>query len=199
MQRVRECIKRAHRKAAQFQEKEAWGHKQSYDRHSRALALKEGDTVLVYVTAFKGRYKIQNQWENREYVVEWWPYPNLPVYVVGPRDGEGDSQTLCRNYLLPTSNNLGQAGDELIDQLDPVPLADSGLLANRPTESQLESQPGSPTKQSDPVDLKLTELTTSETMSGNSQAGQDQPARIQQSAHTTRNQLPQRYPNFALQ
>ena len=59
--------------------------------------------MLVHVTAFKGWHKIQNRWENREYVVEWKPYPNLPVYVVCPRDGEGHSWTLHRNYLLPIS------------------------------------------------------------------------------------------------
>ena len=67
-----------------------------------------GDMVLVCVTAFKGHHKIQDQWENREYVVEKWPYPNVPVYVVCPRDGEGHSQTLHRNYLLPISPNLEQ-------------------------------------------------------------------------------------------
>ena len=52
---------------------------------------------------------MQDQSENREYVVEKWPYPNVPVYVVYPRDGEGCSQTLHRNYLLPISPNLEQS------------------------------------------------------------------------------------------
>ena len=64
--------------------------------------------VLVCVTAFKGHHKIQNRWEDREYVVEKWPYPNVPVYVVCPRDREGCSQTLQRNYLLPINSNLEQ-------------------------------------------------------------------------------------------
>ena len=51
---------------------------------------------------------MQSRWENREYVVEKWPYPNLPVYVVCPRDGEGCGQTLHRNYLLPINSNMGQ-------------------------------------------------------------------------------------------
>ena len=51
---------------------------------------------------------MQDWWENREYVVEKWPYPNVPVYVVCPRDREGHSQTLHRNYLLPISPNLEQ-------------------------------------------------------------------------------------------
>ena len=51
---------------------------------------------------------MQDWWENREYVVEKWPYPNVMVYVVCPRDGEGHSQTLHRNYLLLISPNLEQ-------------------------------------------------------------------------------------------
>ena len=70
--------------------------------------MEVGDTVLVHVTSFKGHHKIQDRWENREYVVEKWPYPNLPVYVVCPRDGEGSGQTLHRNYLLPINSNMGQ-------------------------------------------------------------------------------------------
>ena len=65
--------------------------------------------VLVCVATFKGCHKMQDWWENREYVVEKWPYPNVPVYVVCPRDGEGCSQTLHRNYLLPISPNLEQS------------------------------------------------------------------------------------------
>ena len=49
-----------------------------------------------------------DRWENREYVVEKRPYPDLPVYVVHPRDVEGCSQTLHRNYLLPINSNIGQ-------------------------------------------------------------------------------------------
>ena len=60
-------------------------------KKGRAAALEVGDTVLVHVTAFKGQHKMQDRWENREYVVEKWPYPDLPVNVVCPRDGEGCS------------------------------------------------------------------------------------------------------------
>ena len=65
------------------------------------MALEVRDMVLVCVTTFKGHQKMQDQWENREYVVEKQPYCNVPVYVVCLRDGEGCSQTLHRNYLLP--------------------------------------------------------------------------------------------------
>ena len=72
-----------------FRQKRPKGISHNYDRKSKAAALEVGDTVLVHVTAFKGHHKMQDRWENREYVVEKWPYPDLPVYVVCPRDGEG--------------------------------------------------------------------------------------------------------------
>ena len=68
---------------------------------------------------------------NREYVVEKWPYPNVPVYEVCPRDGEGCSQTLHRNYLPPISSNIEQnedtpvAGIEHTNTSTPVPPADT--------------------------------------------------------------------------
>ena len=89
-----------------FQAKEVQQHKCNYDKQGRAVALEVDDMVLVHVTTFKGWHKMQDWWENREYVVEKWPYPNVPVYVVCPRYGEGHSWTLHRNYLLPISPNL---------------------------------------------------------------------------------------------
>ena len=90
--------------------------------------------VLVHVTAFKGHHKIQDRWENREYVVEKQPYPNLLVYVVCPRDGEGHSQTLHRNYLLPINSNMGQdeadGSEERVEKNTsptPVPSADNNM------------------------------------------------------------------------
>ena len=54
VQKIRECIKWAHRKANLFHQKEAWYHKHNYDKCSRAVALRAEDTVLVHVTTFKG-------------------------------------------------------------------------------------------------------------------------------------------------
>ena len=108
IQKLREHTKWAHEKAEAFQAKEAQRHKWNYDKRGRAAALEVRDTVLVCVTTFKGHHKMQDRWVSMEYVVEKWPYPNIPVYVVHTRDGEGCSQTLHRNYLLPISSNMGQ-------------------------------------------------------------------------------------------
>ena len=66
--------------------------------------------------------------------MEEWPYPNLPVYVVHPRDGEGHSQTLHRNYLLPINSNMEQGEAEGSKEriknnisLTPVPSADNSM------------------------------------------------------------------------
>ena len=118
-QKLRDRSKWAHGKAEAFQAKEAERHKCNFDKKGKAAALEVGDMVLVHVTAFKGRHKMQNRWENREYVVEKWPYPDLPVYVVCPRDGEGHSQTLHRNFLLPiTSNMVQDETDEPEDRVE---------------------------------------------------------------------------------
>ena len=85
IQKLREHSKWAHEKAEAFQAKEALRHKHNYDRRSRAVALEVGDMVLVHVTTFKGCHKMQDRQENREYVVEKQPYPNLPVYVACPQ------------------------------------------------------------------------------------------------------------------
>ena len=108
VQKLRAQTKWAHAKAEAFQAKEAQRHKHHYNRKSRDVALEVGDMVLVHVTAFQGQHKIQDRWENREYVAEKWPYSNLPVYVVCPMDGEGCSRTLHRKYLLPINSNMGQ-------------------------------------------------------------------------------------------
>ena len=104
--------------------------------------------VLVHVTAFKDRHKIQGGFENREYVVEWQPYPNLPVYMVCPIDVEWCSHTLHRNYLLPISNNLEEGecensvwGDGHSGQPNLMPHGDDVLPVKCPAESQLGSMP----------------------------------------------------------
>ena len=75
VQKIREHTQWAHKKTEAFQAKETQYHKCNYNKWDRAVALEVRDTVLVHVTTFKGHHKMQDQWENREYVVEKWPYP----------------------------------------------------------------------------------------------------------------------------
>ena len=129
--------------------------------------------------------------------MEWWPCPNLPVYVVCPRDGEGCSQTLHRNYLLPISSNLGHVEDEnsvvgvkTIEKPIPVPPADNGLPADGLTKSQPESLLNLLPEQHEPVDPESTGSAAIDLVNEEPQAGQDQPTPLRQRTHMTRNQLP---------
>ena len=69
--------------------------------------------------------------------MEKWPYSNVPVYVVHPRDREGCSQALHRNYLLPINSNLeqGEKDEPMVgvgNDTSPPPVSSVG---NAPTES----------------------------------------------------------------
>ena len=182
VQKMRECAKWAQKKAEAFQVKEAQCHKRNYDKRSKAVALEVGDTVLVCVTAFNGHHKIQDRWENGEYVVEKQPYSDVPVYVVCPRDGEGHNWTLNRNYLLPISPNTGK------DEKD-APMAG--------VESTNTSTPATPVD-SKPADAEPSGMVTSSTASSTPQGSPDQPAPLSHGTQKTWNQLPWRYQYFSL-
>ena len=108
VQKLREQTKWTHEKVEAFQAKEAERHKQNYDKKGRAVALEVGDMVLVCVTTFKGEHKMLDRWEKREYVVEKWPYPDLPVYVVCPRDGEGAAAHCIGTICYPSTLTWGR-------------------------------------------------------------------------------------------
>ena len=176
VQKIRECTWWAHKKAKAFQAKEAQCHKCNYDKWGRAAALEVGDMVLVHVITFKGCHKMQHQWENREYVVEKQPYPNVPVYVVCLRDREGCSQTLHRNYLLPISPNLEQS--EIDKPVAGVGNNTSPTPAPSVSDASVEAEP------SGMVTLSSTGSTP--------ENSPDQSAPLQHGTQTTRNQLPLR-------
>ena len=138
--------------------------------------------VLVHVTTFKGCHKIQDRCQNREYVVEKQPYPDVPVYEVRPRDGERCSQTLHRNYLFPINSNIRQ--DE-----KGAPMAE--------VENNNTSTPAPPVD-SEPADAGLSRMVTPGTAGNTPLGSPDQPAPLRCSMQKTQNQLPWRYQNFGL-
>ena len=141
----------------------------------------------------KGRHKIQSSWENREYVVEWQPYPNLPVYEVHHIHGEGCSCTLQRNYLLPISHNLEQeeGGNAMegdgSNKPTPVWHMEDALPVNHPTKSQLEGIPNTPSKQHELAGPESTGSTSPYRMDEGLQADDDTYVPLRQSSRTTRN------------
>ena len=69
-----------------------------------------GDLVLVKQTAWKGRHKIQDRWENGEYQVVGQPTPGVPVYSVKSVAG-GKTKVLHRNlYCLYKAGSKRQVG-----------------------------------------------------------------------------------------
>ena len=59
----------AYKTANEVVEKEQERNKQQYDHKVRCAKLRVGDKVLLKCTAFKGKHKIQDQWENTIYKV----------------------------------------------------------------------------------------------------------------------------------
>ena len=151
-------------------------------KEARQQPWRLGDMVLVHVTAFKGHHKIQDWWENREYVVERWPYPDVAVYVVCPRDGKGCSWTLHGNYLLPISSNIEQ--DEKDTPVAGVENTNTSTLV-LPVDSEL-------------ADAGPFGVVTSSKAGSTPQSGLNQPVPLRCSTWTTQNWLPWRYLNFSL-
>ena len=75
-------------------------HKGLYDRKCRGATLDIWDLVLVKQTAWKGRHKIQDHWEEEEYQLVDQPTSCVPVYVVESIVGDRP-RVLHRNLLLP--------------------------------------------------------------------------------------------------
>ena len=99
----------SHNKAKQVASKQQARHKGLYDRKCRGATLDVGDLVLVKQTAWKGRHKIQDCWEDEDYLVVEQPTPGIPVYVVKSIVG-GRPRVLHRNLLLPLQGRLRQEG-----------------------------------------------------------------------------------------
>ena len=114
--------------------------------------------------------------------MEKWPYPNVSVYVIHPRDGKGHSWTLHTNYLQPISPNLKQAGDDM-----PV----AGV-------EQTRTSVPAPPIDSKPADSEPSGMATFNMTGNTSQGSQEQPVPLRCGTCTTWNQLPQPYCNFAL-
>ena len=100
----------AYRKAKHMAQKQQARHRGLYNLRCRGATLSVGDLVLVKQTAWKGRHKIQDKWENREYQVVDQPTPGFPVYTVQCLTG-GPTRVLHRNLLLPLQGRLRQEGE----------------------------------------------------------------------------------------
>ena len=113
--KLNERLQFAYEKAELLVQQEAQRQKKLYDKRSRDFVLSPGDLVLVRIVKWTARHKIQDKWEEEEYVVISQPDPEIPVYKVKPVDG-GKVRTLHRNLLLPLGLQLKSFSNE--DSLD---------------------------------------------------------------------------------
>ena len=119
--------------------------------------------------------------------MEKWSYPNVPVYMVCPRDGEGWSQTLHRNYFLSISPNL----------LSISPNQEQGEMDESVAGAGNDTSPApAPSVGSAPVEGELSGMVTSSSTGSTPENSPDQPAPLRCSTRTTRNQLPLRFQNM---
>ena len=102
-------MKFAHNKAKLVASRQQARHKGLYDRKCRGATLDIGDLVLVKQTAWKGRHKVQDHWEEEEYQVVDQPTPGVPVYVVKSIVG-GRPRVLHRDLLMPLQERIRQEG-----------------------------------------------------------------------------------------
>ena len=123
----------AYDRAEALAKQEAARQKKLYDRRCKGVQLLPQDLVLVKKVAWTGRLKIQDRWEEGEYVVVAQPDPSIPVYKVKSVDG-GDIRILHRNLLLPLCVQLkpvdnGDSPDSDSD-LDEKAMPDVGIILN---------------------------------------------------------------------
>ena len=60
-----------------------------------------GDKVFLKCTAFKGKNKIQDQWENTIYEVTEQPLGKIPVFKIQSTEGDDKMKVVHMNPLLP--------------------------------------------------------------------------------------------------
>ena len=85
--------------------KEQERNKWQYDHKVRCAKFKVGDKVLLKHTAFKGKHKIWDQWENTIYEVMEQQLGKLPFFKIQSMEGDNKMKVVHRNLLLPLSSD----------------------------------------------------------------------------------------------
>ena len=115
VQKLKQRLTFAYKKAKEMSQKQAQKYKSSYDKKIKGTKLQVNDIVLVKRVAWKGRHKIQNKWEPSEYIVIEQPNLKVLVYKVKSLD-DNKVRTLHRNMLLPLGVKFVPEESEESDQ-----------------------------------------------------------------------------------
>ena len=95
----------AYRKAKHMAQKQQARHRGLYNLRCRGATPSVGDLVQIKQTAWNGRHKIQDRWEDREYQVVDQPTHGIPVYTVKSLTG-GWTKVSHKNLMLPLQGRL---------------------------------------------------------------------------------------------
>ena len=101
IENLKKQIQWAYQTANEAIKKEQERNKQRYDYKVRCAKLMVGAKVLLRCTAFKGKHKIQDRWENTIYEVVEQPLGKLPVFKIQSMGGDDKEKVVHRNLLLP--------------------------------------------------------------------------------------------------
>ena len=115
VEKLKNKMKWAFKKATEVSLKESARQKRYYDKKIRCSKLKPGDLVLVRQKGFKGKHKIQDKWENTPYKVVEQKNPSLPVSLVENMAIPSKTRVLHRNMLFPLLTQNLDHKDTLID------------------------------------------------------------------------------------
>ena len=75
--------------------------------------MKVGDKVSFKHTAFKGKHKIQDRWENTIYQVIEQLLGKLPVFKIRSMEGDDKMKVVHQNLLLPLFSDPSDHTNEL--------------------------------------------------------------------------------------
>ena len=178
---LRRRLRFAHNKAKLVASKQQARHKGLYDRKCRGVTFNVGDLVLVKHTAWKGRHKILDCWEEEGYLVVDQPTPGVPVYVVKSIAG-GRPRVLHRNLLLSLQGRIRQEGvtrgenspdSESEGEAPEAPRATHGR-PRRASHVTSTRKRGAPIHLSGDSHPTLTSLPSPEHMSGDEDSSEDE-------------------------
>ena len=98
---LKQRLQWAYKTAEDVVKKEQEWNKWHFDCKVRCAQLKVGVKVLLKYTAFKGRHKIQNSWENTIYEVIEQPIGKMPVFKIRSMESDGKTKVVHWNLLPP--------------------------------------------------------------------------------------------------
>ena len=171
---LRRRLKFAHKKARHIAQKQQAKHRELYDMKCRGATLDVEDLVQVKQTAWKGRHKIQDRWENGEYQVVDRPTPGVPVYTV-KRVAGGKTRVLHTYLLLTLQCRIRQKGETVEEGvIDSDDGEEEEGRAVMPKVARVTTKPQDSPTPADPSASSLTVPSPPESISGDSNSnGED--------------------------